>query len=254
MSKIYASDAVEFALSQVGYIGKKTNDQLDDFTANQIGKFNKYARDLWEKANPHFWNGNKNGFDWCTSFYADCIYEAADHDSVAAQAALCYTGPYGAGCKFAVNYYDAAGRFWPRMKADPKPGDQIFFGTADNIRHTGMVVEVGSGKIVTVEGNSNLRVRKLTYASNDPNIYGYGRPKYDGDTPPDDGMPFVDVKKSAWYYDAVKWGYDNGITVGTDPTHFNPNKACTRAEVMQIEQNTYDLIIEKVAKMIKGVG
>lgn len=232
MSKIYASNAVKFALSQVGYIGKKTNEDLDDFAANQIGKFNKYARDLWEKADPHFFNGNKNGFDWCTSFVADCIYEAADHDSTAAQKALCYTGPYGASCKYAVEYYKAAGRFWLRDKAAPKVGDQIFFGTAESIRHTGLVVEVGAGSITTVEGNSNLRVRKLIYATNNTNIYGYGRPIYDGDAPPEDEMPFVDVKKSAWYYNDVLWAYENGITAGTDLTHFSPDKPCTRAEVV----------------------
>ena len=235
MSKIYASDVVAFALSQVGYIGKKSNEDLDDFTANQIGKYNKYARDLWEKADPHFFNGNKNGYDWCTSFVADCVYEAAGHDSNAAQNALCYIGPLGASCKYAVQYYEAAGRFWPRMKADPKPGDQIFFGTADNIRHTGLVVEVGAGSITTVEGNSNLRVRKLIYATNNPNIYGYGRPIYDGDVAPvDKEMPFVDVRKGSWYYDAVKWAYDNGVVAGVDDDHFAPNKACTRAEVVQM--------------------
>ena len=44
--------------------------------------------------------------------------------------------------------------------------------------------------------------------------------------------PFVDVEESAFYYDAVLWAYENGITTGMDPTHFKPNAACTRGEVV----------------------
>ena len=44
--------------------------------------------------------------------------------------------------------------------------------------------------------------------------------------------PFKDVKKSNWYYKAVLWAYQNGITKGTDQTHFSPTKTCTRAEVV----------------------
>lgn len=44
--------------------------------------------------------------------------------------------------------------------------------------------------------------------------------------------PFVDVKESDYYYDAVLWAYNNGITLGTDETHFKPGKICSRAEVV----------------------
>ncbi|MCI5649915.1 MAG: leucine-rich repeat protein [Fusicatenibacter sp.] len=43
--------------------------------------------------------------------------------------------------------------------------------------------------------------------------------------------PFVDVKESDYYYDAVLWAYENGITSGTDATHFQPEKTCIRAQV-----------------------
>ncbi len=48
----------------------------------------------------------------------------------------------------------------------------------------------------------------------------------------EDKMPFVDVKKSRWSYDAIKWAYKNEITAGTDETHFSPKKNCTREEVV----------------------
>lgn len=43
---------------------------------------------------------------------------------------------------------------------------------------------------------------------------------------------FVDVPSNAYYYDAVFWAAWNGITNGTDATHFSPNDACTRAQVV----------------------
>ncbi|MDO4813040.1 MAG: S-layer homology domain-containing protein [Eubacteriales bacterium] len=48
----------------------------------------------------------------------------------------------------------------------------------------------------------------------------------------DDTMPFVDVAKNAYYYDAVKWAAKNGITSGTDATHFSPDIGTTRAQVV----------------------
>lgn len=45
-------------------------------------------------------------------------------------------------------------------------------------------------------------------------------------------MPFDDVAESAWYYDAVKWAVDENITSGTDNTHFSPDAACTRAQLV----------------------
>ncbi len=46
------------------------------------------------------------------------------------------------------------------------------------------------------------------------------------------GKGFADVPQSAYYYDAVNWAVDNGITTGTDKTHFSPNQSCTRAQAV----------------------
>ena len=40
--------------------------------------------------------------------------------------------------------------------------------------------------------------------------------------------PFVDVKESDYYYKAVLWAFENGVTTGTDDTHFAPNAYCKR--------------------------
>lgn len=44
--------------------------------------------------------------------------------------------------------------------------------------------------------------------------------------------PFTDVKQDKYYYQAILWAVEQGITVGVDDTHFRPNQVCTRAQVM----------------------
>lgn len=44
--------------------------------------------------------------------------------------------------------------------------------------------------------------------------------------------PFTDVKEGAYYYDAVQWAVENGITGGMTPTAFGPDITCTRAQVV----------------------
>lgn len=44
--------------------------------------------------------------------------------------------------------------------------------------------------------------------------------------------PFKDVQKGAYYYDAVLWAVEKGITTGTSATTFSPDSACTRGQVV----------------------
>ena len=44
--------------------------------------------------------------------------------------------------------------------------------------------------------------------------------------------PFVDVNEGSFYYDAVLWAVEEGITNGLDGTHFGPYVECTRAQVV----------------------
>lgn len=46
--------------------------------------------------------------------------------------------------------------------------------------------------------------------------------------------PFVDVNESNWFYDDVMWGVRAGLVNGTDPTHFSPNHAMTRAQAIAL--------------------
>ena len=44
--------------------------------------------------------------------------------------------------------------------------------------------------------------------------------------------PFVDVPDGIYFHDPVMWAVEKGVTKGVDATHFGPDMACTRAQVV----------------------
>ena len=50
-------------------------------------------------------------------------------------------------------------------------------------------------------------------------------------TPSGTETPFTDVKQSDYWYNAVLWAVEQGITTGTSATTFSPNEGCTRGQV-----------------------
>lgn len=176
---------IDVALSQVGYHEKATNADLDDFKANSgDGNWNKYSRDLDSLSG--FYNGRKNGYAWCDCFVDWCFVTA--YGRAAAQFLLCQPdNSAGAGCSFSAQYFNAKGQF---HKSNPKPGDQIFFGSGwGNVWHTGLVVSVGNNHVYTVEGNTTDSVGRRSYALNDSSIFGYGRPDWGTQTNQDPSTP-----------------------------------------------------------------
>ena len=58
-------------------------------------------------------------------------------------------------------------------------------------------------------------------------LYRYAKtPAVKGDA------PFADVAADAYYAKAVAWAVENGVTKGTDATHFSPDDDCTRAQIV----------------------
>ena len=49
-----------------------------------------------------------------------------------------------------------------------------------------------------------------------------------------DNLPFTDVVSGSWYYDGVKYAYDNGLMNGTGANAFNPNADTTRGMIVTI--------------------
>ena len=52
--------------------------------------------------------------------------------------------------------------------------------------------------------------------------------------------PFTDVKTGDFFYKAVLWAVENGITNGVDATHFGPTAACNRAQVVTFLYRAYN--------------
>ncbi len=44
--------------------------------------------------------------------------------------------------------------------------------------------------------------------------------------------PFTDVLPGSWYYNAVLWAVEQGVTNGTSPTTFSPNTPCTEEQIL----------------------
>ena len=65
---------------------------------------------------------------------------------------------------------------------------------------------------------------------------------------------FTDVKGSAWYYDAVKFVFDNNFMDGVGDGKFNPDGTLTRAMIAQVlynlegETGSYPTVFDDVAK------
>ena len=174
MSK-YASTAVNLAKSYVGYYGKKSNSNLDDFTANKGGKYTKFAYDFDTKY-PTFYNGRKNGYDWCDVFF-DWLMVTSFGETIGREMTYQPLKSCGAGCGYSAGYYKANKRFFTY----PKVGDQIFFGNSTSTYHTGIVVAVDNTYVYTVEGNigNPCHVGEKKYKLGSSRIKGYGRPNYD---------------------------------------------------------------------------
>lgn len=167
-----AQEVLKIAAAEIGYCEKKTNAQLDSKTANAgSNNYTKYARDLHIAG---YWNGNKNGYDWCTSFVAWCIWTAAGRDKAAAIKIQPY-GSLGASCKYETGYYQKADRFY----STPKVGDQAFFTRG----HTGLVEAYDGTKLTLIEGNSNNKVERRTYNFPNSIFSGFGRPYYSDPAP-----------------------------------------------------------------------
>ena len=176
---------IALAHSEVGYMEKKTNSQLDDKVANAgSNNYTKYARDLDRLGN--FYNGAKNGYAWCDVFVDWLFVKCFGADK--ARELLCQPlRSAGAGCTYSYQYYQKAGQAYRRADK-PEVGDQIFFGSGlSDCSHTGIVYKVDDNRVYTIEGNTSGAegvvpnggcVCRKSYARNYTGIVGYGRPAY----------------------------------------------------------------------------
>lgn len=157
---------ISTASSEIGYMEKASNKNLDDKTANAgKGNYTKYARDLVNLIGSPY----SQGAAWCDMFVDWCFIQTFGKDN-----AKKMLGGWSAYTPTSANFYKNARRFFK----SPSIGDQIFFKNSERINHTGIVVNVSDTTVYTIEGNSSNMVQTRSYSKNDTKIAGYGKPDW----------------------------------------------------------------------------
>lgn len=123
---------------------------------------------------------------------------------------------------------------WYKDGAFIRKTDSNTYSVTEGGSYTVSVRAVKTGESETVYSNaiqsepvSCSFVSRPTYPSNPGG----------NDKPEEPTFPFIDVKSTAWYYDAVKYVYENNLMAGTGDTTFDPEVSLTRAMTAQILYN-----------------
>ena len=208
---ITPKQVITLAAKYIGYKEKASNKDLYSFEGN-AGKGN-YTMFQEELAKAGFWNNNKQGYEWCTSFVAWCFWRLCGN--VEAKRILCLTGDYGASCVSWAKYYAAQARLFTK----PQVGDQYFQRGSDGQPcHTGIVESVNGNTFVTIEGNYGNAVQRVTrYLGS--TVYGFGRPKYTAESAESEDEEMIRWKTiedvpEGFYRDTVKQLMHDGIIKG----------------------------------------
>lgn len=101
---------------------------------------------------------------------------------------------------------------------DVTTGETVASGTQLTVNHRYLVGEDTRAKITVLSGSASLGVQG-----------SYSYTQGSGQT-----LPFYDVSSADWYYDAVKYVYENKLFSGMDEYHFGPYEAMNRAMLMTV--------------------
>lgn len=170
-----ADKVIKVALSQVGYMEKRSNKDLKSKTKNK-GYANYTIYNAVMKKVRHA--GTLRDF-WCDNFVSWCFYTAYGKKD---GKNLLYG--YSNYVPYTVAHFKAHKRYFKKGKRAPKAGDLIIF---QNQGHIGLVVKVTKSYVYTVEGNTSGSgyasnggmVAHKRYSRKYYRIEGYCRPKYD---------------------------------------------------------------------------
>ena len=147
--------------------------QLLQLARQQIGVAENPAGSNNVKYNTAYYGREVSGgsYSWCAVFVWWCMREIGCSD-------LYYNGDKTA--------YVPALLSWAKSKGltvkDPEPGDWILFDWEPNgsPNHIGIVEEVSSSTVTTIEGNSSDKVQRKTY-NRDKAVMAYIRPAWPAD-------------------------------------------------------------------------
>lgn len=167
------------------------------------------------------------------------------------------TDPSGA---LASNYYvsSTANGVWTVSYSAPSSGggssssSRRYDVSAPSVKHGDVTVSPknaskGDTVTITVKPDSGYELDTLTVTDKNGNeltLKDKGNGKYTFTMPASkveikatfvkevETSPFSDVSTSAYYYEAVKWAQEKGITGGIGNGLFGPNQPCTRAQIV----------------------
>ena len=126
---------LEIAAKEVGYLEKKSSQNLDSKTQNAgSSNYTKYWRDI----SPSY-----QGQPWCAAFVSWCFMKAFGLSNARK---LLKHWPYV--------YCPTLGNLFPRY-ANPKVGDIVIFKHNGIFTHTGFVTKVSGDRFWTIEGNTS---------------------------------------------------------------------------------------------------
>ena len=222
-----ANDVITSALSEVGYLEKASNSELDDKTAN-AGSANYTKYGAWYGMNPA---------QWCAEFVSWNMEQGGAGE----------LAPKYASCGVGINWFKANAQFHKRGEYMPQAGDVIFFSSAtypNGGAHTGIVESCDGTYVRTIEGNTSGGstlvangggVAQKRYPLNYASIYGYGTPNYAAESESEEDMAMTGeqiynaLKEYTDTAEAPEWAkaelqeaVDAGITDGTRPMELIP--------------------------------
>jgi hypothetical protein len=119
----------------------------------------------------------------------------------------------------------------PMTTTNPFPKDvdptQYYYKPILWAVENGITSGVGKGKFGV--GQSCTRAQAMTFLWK-----SYGSPE-----PKSTSCQFVDVDPTQYYYKAILWAVENGVTKGVSKTKFGVNQTCTRAQIITFLYKVY---------------
>lgn len=218
---IWQDDVLAIARSQLGYTESERNCFLyDDGT---IRGYTRYGA----------WYGSPYG-DWCATFVSFCL-NYGDVENF----------PLDSGCSSWAQQLQGIGAYHCQDGYLPKPGDLAFFdweytpGSEISPDHVGLVAQVtADGSIVTIEGDSDNRVRYCTYSPDDPRLVSYG------ELP--EGKPQPDV------FTQTYTGPDYTVTVSYDASANLPEDALLTVREIPPDSEEYALYYSQAVQALQA--
>lgn len=174
---------INWAENERNYTEKDSLTDLNDKTKNAgDDNYTKYSQEVDALG---VFSAQVQGQPWCATWVTDGFINTYGVDKGLDMLCQPSKNSNAACCGDAAEYYQKAGRWY----TSPQVGDQVFFKTTKyQYAHTGIVTEVTSTEVTTIEGNTSSEkgvisnggaVTKKHYPVGYSGFKGFGRPKYE---------------------------------------------------------------------------